>query len=151
MFVLQLWSKEIGRKYQNSTKPFKEQARRQARKHSAWRDDASTDQLFSTKNPQTGTDHVVLTLQKSTIYSLCLQIEKAELKRALVEWVVSSDQPFLETDNDAFRRFVGVLNPNAELPSRNTLKAWIFDAYTEKKERVIKLLHVSAHPLNLKA
>lgn len=65
------------------------------------------------------------------------------VKKCLIEWIVSSSQPFLECDNQSFRRLVCAMNPTVEIPTRNTMKAWIFQLYEDKKGEVTAQLAVS--------
>ena len=55
--------------------------------------------------------------------------EQEEIDQKLKRLIINCNLPFFMVDYKEFVNFVRALNPSYEVPTRNTLKAWLFDDY----------------------
>src|SRR5215213_4982834 len=60
----------------------------------------------------------------------------------LVDWVITECQSFRVVDSSFFREFIKSLNPEFQVPSRQTLRKKIDDKYTTYKSCIIKMFQV---------
>lgn len=58
-------------------------------------------------------------------------------------WIVDDDQPFTTLENKYFRQMVRMLNPDALVPSADTIKKNIMEYFKEEQEKMKKLFQVS--------
>ena len=61
-------------------------------------------------------------------------------RAALVKWFCKKDRPFLMTEDPEFREFCEVLDPNYELPCRETIRKDMEGTYAVEKEKFMKKL-----------
>lgn len=86
---------------------------------------------------------------KSFLKLLLLVFSQEEFRTALIKWIVMSDQPFTEPQQQSFVELVRSLNHNAKLISDKTVKADIMETYLEKLENVKTLLCQNAGKLSI--
>lgn len=58
-------------------------------------------------------------------------------------WIVDDDQPFTTLENKYFRQMVRMLNPDALVPSADTIKKNVMECFKEEQDKMKKLFQVS--------
>lgn len=59
-----------------------------------------------------------------------------KFRKALIKWIIISDQPFTEPQQETFVELIRTLNQNAQVISDKTVRADIVEIYEEKFEEV---------------
>ncbi len=60
----------------------------------------------------------------------------------LVDWVIMECQAFRVVDSSSFKELIASLNPEFQVPSRQTLHKKIVNKYEQNKKVIIKLIQV---------
>ena len=60
----------------------------------------------------------------------------------LVDWVIMECQAFRVVDSSSFKELIASLNPEFQVPSRQTLRKKIVNKYEQNKKVIIKLIQV---------
>lgn len=71
------------------------------------------------------------------------KVTKEGVKEKLLKLLICTDQPFSFVEDKFFREFVSYVSnedANAELPCRQTVRAWITEAYLERKQMLKEML-----------
>lgn len=63
-------------------------------------------------------------------------------RNLLLQWVVCSDQPFIEVENPKLRYLLRFLKSEVNVPSADTIKNDIIKIYKEEKIRLKEILQV---------
>jgi hypothetical protein len=54
----------------------------------------------------------------------------------LAKWIVCNDQPFTTVENEHFRNMIEILNPEAQVPSADTIKNNIMKRFNTEQTRM---------------
>jgi hypothetical protein len=64
------------------------------------------------------------------------------MREKLVQWVITSQQPFTVVEEPSFIEFVHTLHPGVLLPSADTVKRNIYDLYEENVGKIKNILQM---------
>ncbi|XP_035700445.1 zinc finger BED domain-containing protein RICESLEEPER 1-like [Folsomia candida] len=71
------------------------------------------------------------------------EVTQERLVNALTEFVLETDQAFIIVEEPSFRRLLGLLNPDIQIPGRTTMRSEISIRYqTEKEQLTAKLQEI---------
>jgi hypothetical protein len=65
-----------------------------------------------------------------------------DFRKFVTKWIISDDQPFTTLENKCYRQMVKLLNPDALVPSADTIKSDIIKSFEEEQGKMKKLFQV---------
>jgi hypothetical protein len=77
------------------------------------------------------------------LYLIFIKFTQDDFRKFITKWIITDDQPFTTLENKYFQQMIKFLNPNALIPSADTLKKNIMEIFEKEQIKMKKSFQVS--------